>query len=54
MSYCKIKNGTVFKEENTDIHINSLWESANSVCFLIVLKEVESLEHPHALYKNPY
>lgn len=38
MSHHKIKNGTVFKEENTDIRINSFWESANSVCFLTVLK----------------
>lgn len=36
MSHHKIKNGIVFKEENTDIHINSFWKSA--VCFLIVLK----------------
>lgn len=37
----KIKNGTVFKEENNDIHINPFWESGNSAYFLIVLKGLD-------------
>lgn len=37
----KIKNGTVFKEENNDIHINPFWESGNSACFLTVLKGLD-------------
>lgn len=49
MSHHKIKNGTVFKEKNTDNYIKSFWESANSVWFPTVLKRLNPYSIMHCI-----